>query len=931
MGSQSQSDSSQLTSLIKSFSETTDRNEKLEYLTSLTTQVLPSLSLIEVEAKLFSRILPKVYDAVSEATSNIGEIIKSLCSSDREINHDSLPKVQSILQVVMSFMECLEKCVGHMAQLSLTDELSIGHMHSLPSAIIQTVKEAFKHCKDSEQVYGDFFHLMSQDLAMLFKRTYQLQKALMELLDKVQFSYDTSDQDVNDITDVCHQLLEVCILIGDLDTSILVNTWKVLRKLVTKHKDHIKNYLEVEKLISHLCSSIESKLIQCIQLAPYKEEETSDAQKVSGSTGDEVALGKILKVIRFLVGHLAHLVKEYDGYYDKCLETLFHFLLTIQSQVPPSLSAPKIASSAVQGVKSALLVVVDPLLSVLVKNKNFANLITRKALEVDKKHYFAQCCLLVSILGILPETPEDVFSYWVMPTNYPEEECRHSIMEAVFQSFKCCVLEICLPVFVDGVMSKGKPLREVTFYEHVCTRMCSLVACTPATCFAAVERCLMEHVLQDDLLSALLASDVWCFMARWGSAELCAGHVSVLTQLLLKLPTAEAAYFHLSMLIQRLTRLMAVEHQESLVTSFPPSKEENVSAWCVFPLQDMPESVKKKACRALVPLCVKVSHSVGTSTSKPLEDDDLLSRCLCCLRRVYSVPQAVGYVPPVHHSAAIGLINNLWSLCSQGKEHVKRLGIKTWCELMDLSSTLLPQIQPDDYAKIINDVRSLLDKWPSLELREAAAQFLGKCGRLDIPEHLESAVLGDITTMFSSLVSDRHWLVHQRAFQSVKAFAEVTQYTHVMGDCVPESLLPSLSDFLNQLPFKHTEFTGNITERDKEFLKHQLEAEVVRKSKRPDLGELEEKEIPRMDTSGRSRDLSTVQSGEPEPKRLKPHQVLSSEGQGERLYMEAITNMKIPLSAILDLRKQFVPSAKIVKQVEEIQTSLQDFLTKSTG
>lgn len=53
--------------------------------------------------------------------------------------------------------------------------------------------------------------------------------------------------------------------------------------------------------------------------------------------------------------------------------------------------------------------------------------------------------------------------------------------------------------------------------------------------------------------------------------------------------------------------------------------------------------------------------------------------------------------------------------------------------------------------------------------------------------------------------------------------------------------------------------------------------------------------------------------------------------QGERLYMEAITNMKIPLSTILDLRKQFVPSAKIVKQVEEIQTSLQDFLTKSTG
>ena len=49
----------------------------------------------------------------------------------------------------------------------------------------------------------------------------------------------------------------------------------------------------------------------------------------------------------------------------------------------------------------------------------------------------------------------------------------------------------------------------------------------------------------------------------------------------------------------------------------------------------------------------------------------LKSRCLSCLHRVYSLPQALGYVPPVHHSAVIGLINNLWSVCSQGKEHVK--------------------------------------------------------------------------------------------------------------------------------------------------------------------------------------------------------------------------------------------------------------------
>lgn len=49
----------------------------------------------------------------------------------------------------------------------------------------------------------------------------------------------------------------------------------------------------------------------------------------------------------------------------------------------------------------------------------------------------------------------------------------------------------------------------------------------------------------------------------------------------------------------------------------------------------------------------------------------LQSRCLSCLRRVYSLPKTEGYIPPVHHSATIGLINDLWSLCCQGSEQVE--------------------------------------------------------------------------------------------------------------------------------------------------------------------------------------------------------------------------------------------------------------------
>ena len=53
--------------------------------------------------------------------------------------------------------------------------------------------------------------------------------------------------------------------------------------------------------------------------------------------------------------------------------------------------------------------------------------------------------------------------------------------------------------------------------------------------------------------------------------------------------------------------------------------------------------------------------------------------------------------------------------------------------------------------------------------------------------------------------------------------------------------------------------------------------------------------------------------------------------QGEELYEEAVKKMKIPLSTILDLKKQLFPPPKIVKQMEEIQRLIQDFLSKSPG
>ncbi|XP_015768149.1 PREDICTED: uncharacterized protein LOC107346820 [Acropora digitifera] len=251
-----------------------------------------------------------------------------------------------------------------------------------------------------------------------------------------------------------------------------------------------------------------------------------------------------------------------------------------------------------------------------------------------------------------------------------------------------------------------------------------------------------------------------------------------------------------------------------------------------------------------------------------------------------------------------------------------------WCKLLDLTSTLLRVMQPEDFAQIVCELQNLLAKNSDVEVRETAAQFLGKCGSQEIPEHLESAVLGNIATMFSSLVSDENWLVHQRAFQSVKAFAEVTRYTHIMGDCVPESLLPALSDFLNSLPYRHTEFTEE-TDFWKRFLKLKFEAAESGHNQYRYAETSHDKGIPLKDSGSRSCEKRAAECDPPEAKRLKLLKRSSRENQGEEAYEEAIKNMKMSLSTILDLRKQFAPPPRIIQQIEEIQRQLRGFVSST--
>ncbi|GCB82959.1 hypothetical protein scyTo_0023376, partial [Scyliorhinus torazame] len=79
--------------------------------------------------------------------------------------------------------------------------------------------------------------------------------------------------------------------------------------------------------------------------------------------------------------------------------------------------------------------------------------------------------------------------------------------------------------------------------------------------FPALEFTLLDAVLSPHMLTALLATDTWCFLARYGSAELCAHHISLIAQLVKSCCGECYQLSHLSLLLRRMLFLMSADHQ----------------------------------------------------------------------------------------------------------------------------------------------------------------------------------------------------------------------------------------------------------------------------------------------------------------------------------------------------------------------------------
>ncbi|XP_029790854.1 uncharacterized protein C1orf112 homolog isoform X2 [Suricata suricatta] len=771
--------------------------EHIQILKIIVEMFLPHMNHLTLEQTFFSQVLPKTVKSFDDMMSELTSQARRLSSHNLEIQ----TTLRSILQTMVQLLAALTGCVQHVC--ATQEPVVLEHIHSLPSSVLHVIKSTFVHCKDSESVYSGHLHLVSDLLQALFKEAYSLQKQLMELLDMVCMDPLLDDNDdILNMVIVIHSLLDICSVISSMDHAFHANTWKFIIKQSLKHQSAIKSQLKHKDIITSLCEDILFSFHSCLQLAEQMTH--SDAQ----DNADYRLFQKTLKLCRFFANSLLHYTKEFLPLLSDSCGTLHQLYLQIHSKFPPSLYAAQISKAQQEEIAGTFLVTLDPLISQLLMFQPFVQVVLDSQLELPCELQFPQCLLLVVVMDKLPSQPEDVQALWCAERQLPEAKPRTSLLKAIFYSFEQCFGELSLPVHLQGIRSKGQAEVAVTLYQHVCVHLCAFVTSCHPSLFPELDVALLNAVLSANLITSLLAMDAWCFLSRYGTAELCAHHVTIAAHLIKSCPGECYQLTNLSILLRRLFFFMAPPQQVEFIQKFSPKEAENLSLWQYISFQALPADLRKQTAQEVLRVGIAQCKE-WLSSSRTLGELESLNTQLSALLAVCN--SACESLDPAQRNALAEIGKQLWAFLNAklvtGQPYVQQ----TLSLLFSLLGFLVQVLDPHLISQVVTLQSSLLRLEPPDHVCLAVLDFVSSLGKCFIPQAVQDKILPSLSSIFASLLSDRNWMLEQHTLEAFTQFAEGTNHEEIVPRCLcSEEVKTKVVCFLEKTGFTDETTTARI-------------------------------------------------------------------------------------------------------------------------
>lgn len=777
--------------------------------------IVPVVPAKDLNETVFSQICEKTTSHVGKVIDSVVDFIGS-ADDDENASDDVSQTLNIILKVSIDIISSIDACVNYLS--GGRTHLTLADLRLLPYCILGVLDRSFAHCRDSNHLYGRWFGHVSGRVTDLFKAARLLQTNFTGLLEKLDVSYPT-EQDKEDLCYIIQKLCLLCDTASHLDIKVMIALWKTVSRLSCQYKDCILTQLDICDMLCSLCENMSSSC------SYFFQPDTDNSQ------ADESRLGKLIKIIGFQMRVLVTLTKEYSGYLGDSIGTIYQLILQIRSFLPPSLISRRCPSGCREDLVKHIGTGLEPLIDTLIDSKEFVALAT-EVNEETCEFGIARLMNLLTISRLLSTHSEDIQTEWLKPPFcYPEDKPRQSLIDAIFSCIPLCYTELCLPVYLPGIAKCGTVQGELTMYEYVVTQLCAFAVSFPLKHFNILEKCLLEKVLSRRQHCALIAIDIWCFVARCGSAELCHNHCSFLVSLLIEASaTSLPECCHLVSLVRRLFRLMAPDHQMELVSSTT-----NLELLSILPVAFSTPDVHKIITNKITNSFNSAVSGWTATTARTVLDARNLSSALSALSNVCRVPTHVlvsdQFTPEQQTDVANKCALILSDLPLDGVV-IDSSGVSRCLFETIVSSTLfvISYLAPELDNRLVCETLAF-------SYRTLSSANAGDVVKLNILKVLESLaakmfppsseqaqILRLLPKLFAVLLDDTNVIVREKSMEIFADFARKTSYEDLVSDSVDgnETIYVDFVAYIN----KH----GNHSEKaDIDIAAVHLQRDLIRR------------------------------------------------------------------------------------------------------
>ncbi|XP_018366952.1 PREDICTED: uncharacterized protein LOC108763642 [Trachymyrmex cornetzi] len=666
-----------------------------------------------LDEKIFKKVLSEAQYFLLQVIKAIDDII-----IDDNTGLNDLDSIKYKLQICDGLLSFWKKCVERVSAL---EKVQAAYVASLCNILPETTRTIFEHCKASPK-YGALLSGAMQELKNLFAKASEVFKLFFATLNGV-IVFDTDVQSETELlTKVVDAYGNIASIANGMDTKTFVELSEAFGKLAIVHQNDIKS----------------NNVVTClIRMA----KDTSCLFSVIEDQKDKSAERNVMVAMR-LLRILEKLISSYGAFFThEMISDLIELLARMHGYC-----------CLTKGSEKTILASATSFLNIIFSHNDFKQVYFEYGKQIVPRDQYVRRLnyhlLTIAIMKKLNGMPYEHHCKWSLGSD--------SILDVAFTFIdyleeKICAEDLRLP----GVCGIGERIRFVSIYEATLVSVCNLASQIPPEGFHALELLLLKHLLSGNFWSSLLSSDVWCFIGRLGSSQLCVDHIKHLIKVSAALIERHDS-IEAIMLDNMIIRLYDLLNEDMKSTLFDNliNLDTDYYASILYLLMAKTKSLSSERLKRKIEDLPKAFLDLHThpSTSNWKR-----------LIQIMSVMTAVNYSD---NRDVINVLTKIWSSVATAiiECEDKQLDLLSDLVVILLDATCLKYLHDDSFCTVLTSVTTLCAHLPpqgKIKICHFLRQNVENLGRCSV-----QSVTSTLIELFSHLLEDEDPWVRQEALET---------------------------------------------------------------------------------------------------------------------------------------------------------------------